>query len=205
MIRYFTLTSADEVSWVRSPAPATSWARLCSCPCCRGCPAGMCSPRLAPSRRPRLVPAHPRAVGTPPGRVLPPGRQARRRRRRAGVDGRTVPGRRARGRPPDLLRPGCRSATSCGNLRWGASAGHPPLGDRHNRAPGASRARPAFPASDWTSLYARVGLTWVDRSYGGRHSPAGSVEYRPDLGRCRPGDEGGVRRGVPGGYRPAAH
>ena len=39
---------------------------------------------------------------------------------------------------------------------------------------------------------------------GGRHSPAGSVEYRPDAGRCRPGDAGGVRRGVPGGGGPPA-
>ena len=28
------------------------------------------------------------------------------------------------------------------------------------------------------------------------------MEYRPDAGRCRPGDEGGVRRGLPGGDGP---
>ena len=69
-----------------------------------------------------------------------------------------------------------------------------PLGERP-RDQGTLRAPVRLPIPSH-------GLT---ESSGGRHSPAGSVEHRPDLGRCRPGDEGGVRRGVPGRHPEAAH
>src|SRR5208337_749620 len=90
--------------------------------------------------------------------------------------------------------------------------------DRRQRAPDLGPARtmlgPGAPASRAGKpprprraglACTRVGLTWLTHRSGGRHSPAGALEYRPDLGRCGPGDEGGVRRGVPGGNRPTAH